>query len=112
MLDVFIRFPVDRLNCVIKSKLFSTQYRLLLTSDIEPFRKYFGNRRKCWTPAFSPFPMMFSPLSKREISILATLNLSSASAFSLVAGEILLFGKGFTLSQTSSGIYVSAVEVF
>ena len=109
MLDVFIRFPVDRLNCVVKSKLFSTQ---LMTSDIEPFRKYFGNRRKCWTPAFSPFPMMFSPLSKREISILATLNLSSASAFSLVGGEILLFGKGFTLSQTSSGIYVSAVEVF
>ena len=32
---------------------------------------------------FSPFTTMFSTLSKREIVILATLNLSSAIAFNL-----------------------------
>ena len=36
---------------------------------------------------------MFSVLSKREIIILATLNLSSANAFSLVKSKIVLCGK-------------------
>ena len=26
----------------------------------ELVRKHFGKRRKCWLPAFSPFPKMFS----------------------------------------------------
>ena len=38
----------------------------------EGFGKHCGKRRKCWWPAFSPFPTMFSTLSKREILILAT----------------------------------------
>ena len=36
-------------------------------------------------------------LSKREILILATFNLSSANAFNLVTSKILSFGKGLTL---------------
>ena len=37
----------------------------------EGFGKHCGKRRKCWQPAFSPFPTVFSTLSKREIIILA-----------------------------------------
>ena len=29
----------------------------------EKDRKYCGKRRKCWLPAFSPFPKVFSKLS-------------------------------------------------
>ena len=46
-------------------------------------------------PAFSPFPIVFSALSKRKIVILATFNLSSANAFNLVMSKNLSFGKGF-----------------
>ena len=43
---------------------------------------------------------MFSILSRREIIILATFNLSSANAFNLVTSAILSFGKGLTISQS------------
>ena len=36
--------------------------------------------RKCWRLAFSPFPTVFSTLSKRETIILATFNFSSTNA--------------------------------
>ena len=32
----------------------------------EAFRKHYGKRRNCWWPAFSPFPLMFSSLSKKK----------------------------------------------
>ena len=38
--------------------------------------------------------------------------MSSGDAFNLVESGILLFGKQLTLSQTSPGFYVSAVQVF
>ena len=62
----------------------------------EGFGKHFRKRRKCWKPALSPFCTMFSPLSKREIVILATFNLLSASAFDLAISNFLLFGKDKT----------------
>ena len=34
----------------------------------EGFRKHCGKRRKCWLPAFSPFPAVFSTLSNSEKS--------------------------------------------
>ena len=40
----------------------------------EGFGKHCGKRRKCWLPAFSPFPTAFSTLSKREMVILAKFN--------------------------------------
>ena len=46
---------------------------------------------------------MFSTLSKREISILAELNLSSTNAFNLVRAQILLFGQG--LSYKTLALY-------
>ena len=37
-------------------------------TEEEAFWKHFGKRRKCWEPAFSPFPIMFSTLSKIYLS--------------------------------------------
>ena len=59
----------------------------------EGFGKHCGKRRKCWQPAFSAFPTVFSLLSKREIIILALFNLLSEKAFNLITSKILLFGK-------------------
>ena len=55
----------------------------------EGFGKHCGKRRKCWQPAFSPFPTVFSSLSKREIIILAMFNLSSENAFNMITSKIL-----------------------
>ena len=46
--------------------------------------KTLWEKEKFLVQAISPFPTMFSTLSKREISIFVTFNLSSANAFSLV----------------------------
>ena len=59
----------------------------------EAFGKHCGKRRKCWQPAFSSFPTVFSNLLQREIVILAILHLSSANAFNLVMSKKLSFGK-------------------
>ena len=61
--------------------------------EIEGFRKHCGKRRKCWKPAFSPFPTIFSTLSERKIIISVTFISSSANVFSLVQSKILLCGK-------------------
>ena len=63
----------------------------------EGFGKHCGKRRKCWQPAFSPFPTAFSTPSKREIVHLATFNLLSANAFNLVTSEFFLYGRGLRL---------------
>ena len=78
-------------------------------------------------PAFSPFPKIVSTIPKTNINFLVIFILSSASALNLANSKILLFGKVLmycfqncsagnelllTLSQTSPGFYVSAVQVF
>ena len=73
-----------------------TLYHTILTfndPEKEGFCKHCGKRRKCWLPAFSPFPAIISTLTKTEIFILATLNLSSANALNLDHSKILSFGK-------------------
>ena len=64
--------------------LFTKHSRLLTTPKEVGLGKHRGKRRKCWWPAFSPFPTEFSTLSKGEIVILSTFNLLSANAFNLV----------------------------
>ena len=54
-----------------------------------------GKGENAGKPAFSPFPMVFYTLPKREIVILATYSLSSANAFNLVSSKISSFGKGW-----------------
>ena len=68
----------------------------------EGFGKHCGKKRKCWEPAFSSFPAMFSILSQREIVTLTTFNLSSANAFTLVMSKNLSFGKGLNMTSSSA----------
>ena len=49
-----------------------------------------GKEENAGNQHFLPFPTVFSTLSKREIIIFATLNLSSANAFNLVTSKILV----------------------
>ena len=70
---------------------------LTLYYTIPTFKEAFSNqcwkRRKCWYQAFSPFPTIFSTLSRREIVILITFDLSSANAMNLVSSKYLSCGK-------------------
>ena len=59
----------------------------------KPFENIVG-KEKLLVQAISPFPTMFSTLSKTEIIIFVTFNLLSANAFSLVLSKILLAGNG------------------
>ena len=63
-------------------------------SEKKVFWKHCGKRRKCWIPAFSSFPTMFSTLSKTKIIILANFTLASANAFNLDQTEICCLVKG------------------
>ena len=61
--------------------------------------------RKCWYPAFSPFPTKFSTLPNPNFNFSFTFILSSAKAFNLDKSKILFFGKALILlfiSQTDS----------
>ena len=59
-----------------------------------------GKKRKCWLPAFSPFPTLFSTLSRRKITIFGMFNLSSANAFNLVTPKFLSLGKALNDQYT------------
>ena len=79
-------------NATVVGKSAFTLYHTVLTLNNpkeEGFGKHCGKRIKCWYPAFSLFPTVFSTLSKKEILILATFILSSANAFDLVTSKLL-----------------------
>ena len=59
----------------------------------KPFENIVGKGENTGNQHFLIFSTMFSTLSKREIGILATLNLSSANAFNLVRAIFFSFGK-------------------
>ena len=67
----------------------------------EAFRKHCGKRRNCSLRAISPFPTMFSTLSKTEIIIFVTFNFSSANAFTLVWSKILSSVNGLNKKKYS-----------
>ena len=73
----------------------SLYHRITTLSDLEKeaFWKHCGKRRKCWSPAFSPFPTMFSTLPKSNFNFWVTFILSSANAFNLDQSKNLSFGK-------------------
>ena len=56
--------------------------------------KTLWEKEKLLVQAISPFPTMFSTLSKTEIIIFVTFNLLSANAFNLVWSKILSRGNG------------------
>ena len=61
--------------------------------ETEGFSKHFGERRKCWYPAFSPFPTTFSILLKPNLNFSFIFILWSANVFSLNQCKILSFGR-------------------
>ena len=81
--------------------LFSTEFNLYhkITTfndlSIKSFEKIMEKGDKCWLPAFSPFPIMFSLLSRTNFTFSVTFILSSATASKLASSKILLFGKEF-----------------
>ena len=62
-------------------------------AEEEGFRKHCGKRRKCWQPAFSPFPTMFSNLQGTNFVIYAIFKMSSANAFNSDQSKIFCLGK-------------------
>ena len=81
-----------------------THYHTFLTfndPEEESFRKHCGERRKCWSPAFSPFPTMFSTFSKSVFYFLVTFNLSSANAFNLDQSKNFWFGERLYSNHTN-----------
>ena len=73
----------------------------------EAFWKHCRKRRKCWEPAFSPFPTMFSTLSKTNFNFSPAFILSSANAFNLDQSKILSFGKELrVMKKKTLGIFL------
>ena len=77
--------------------------RLTLYHTIPPFNnpkkkgfgKHCGKRRKCWLPAFSPFPTMFSTLSKTENSHFSNFYFVACKCFQFGLIQFFVwFGKG------------------
>ena len=63
----------------------------------EVFGKTLWEKEKLLVQAISPFPTMFFTLSKAEIIIFVTFNLSPTNAFNLVWSKILSCGNGLDL---------------
>ena len=59
------------------------QSRLLLTLRKTPLENIVGKGENAGKPAFSPFPTMFSTVSKTNFDFSVTYNLLSANAFNL-----------------------------
>ena len=70
----------------------------------ESFWKHCGKRRKCWLPAFPPFPTMFSTHSITNFDFWVMFILLSAPAFNLEWSKILLFDRDSKATKVSHGI--------
>ena len=70
--------------------------------ETEAFGEYCGKRRKCWSPAFSPFPTMFSAFSKTNFKLLVTFILSSAHGINLNGSKLWSSGKWLRVNQSFS----------
>ena len=68
--------------------------------------KHCGKKRKCWEPAFSPFPTMFSIL-KRQTLFLESHFLLSADALKLDKSKILSFGKELNIAKITISFVVN-----
>ena len=62
-LRIFNYLPNDNILDVTKLKAFADDKKKLaqmMISDFDRVENFAGKGRKCWLPAFSPFPAMFS----------------------------------------------------
>ena len=101
--SIFIEFKIVVCNLLQFGRVQNLSFGKVLTlyntiptfndPEKESFWKHCGKRRKCWQPAFSLFPTMFSIWAETKIVILADIILSSANAFNFDQSKILLFGK-------------------
>ena len=66
------------------------------------FWKHDWKGRKCWLPAISPFPIMFSALSKTNLNFSITFILSSANTLNVDQSKILLPNTSNTTTCTSN----------
>ena len=74
-----------------------------------------GKGKKCWFPSFSPFPTMFSEGSLYRViksldCVVWSEHLTACQKSIFVGIESIC--SNLTLSQTSPGFHVSAVQVF
>ena len=77
------------------------------------FINFVGKGENAGNQHFLLFPQCFQPYQRQKSSFkLSTFILSSVYALNLDQSKILSFGIWLTLSQTSPGFYVSAVQVF
>ena len=76
------------------------------------FRKYCGKRRKCWLPAFSPFPTMFSTHPKKNVWCEVTIILSSENAFNFDRSRNLTFGKELMACRIHMETHLSQLRRF
>ena len=51
---------MTKLKAFADNKLNVAKMMIFLLNRVEKSRKHCGKKRKCWLPAFSPFPTMFS----------------------------------------------------
>ena len=65
----------------------------------ESFWKHCGRGKKYWLPAFSPFPTMFSILSRTSFNFLFTFVFLSASLFNLGQSKILSCSKDLRMAD-------------
>ena len=76
-----------------------------ISSFINPknkgFWKHGGKRRKCWWPAFSPFPTVFFTQLEAKSIILLTFYLSFPNHFNFDVSIYLCFGRGLVILCTN-----------
>ena len=62
----------DEQNCRKISKLLTKLSPAFNDPEKETFKKHCGKRRKCWLPAFSPFPVVLSTVTTTNFDLYTT----------------------------------------
>ena len=71
--------------------------------------KHCVQRKECWEPVFSPYPAMFSPVSKTNFIIRFSYNLSSVNALNSEKFKILSFGIDLEITSSSFACFMSEI---
>ena len=81
------------------------------TSRKRSLLKTLWEKEKLLVQAISPFPTVFSTLSKTEIIIFVTFNVWSANAFNLVWSKILSCGNGLNHDRSYISVFDFAPNI-
>ena len=109
---LIIEWTVSYLSFQPKENFLTLYHTILAYNDPEKenVRKHCGKRRKCWEPVFSPFPTMFSNISKSNFIFWFTFILSFANDFNLDQTSILLSGKESNITCSEKSYFVFSEE--